>query len=109
VNDYEGSLDGIDMISTTGTGFFIYGAGENHGTRLVTLYESSPTEYDTEMLYYKDIVDAPLPNYFISTFGAFWFYGVLSAVLLLAVVVTVAVVIIKRARKKRKATSAKKR
>lgn len=109
VNDYEGSLDGIDMVSTTGTGFFIYGAGENHGTRLVTLYESSPAEYDTEMLYYKDIVDAPLPNYFISTFGAFWFYGVLSAVLLLAVVVTVAVVIIKRARKKRKATSAKKR
>ena len=37
VNDFIIPYEGIDLINTNSTGFYIYGAGENHGARLVTL------------------------------------------------------------------------
>lgn len=56
VNDFIIPYEGIDLINTNSTGFYIYGAGENHGARLVTLRESDPTAYETRMLYYKDLI-----------------------------------------------------
>ncbi len=102
-NDYEGTLDGIDMVSTTGAGFFIYGAGGNHGTRLITLHEDDLMNYDTEMLYYKDIVSAPLPNAISSSIGAFYLYGIIAAIVVLALLTLLTVKLIKRAKKKKKA------
>lgn len=69
LNDYCGTLDGIDLIATSGLGFYMYGRGEEHGARLITLYAENPSAYDTKMLYYRDIVDAPLPGLFIPYLG----------------------------------------
>lgn len=60
-NDFVGTYEGIDLVNTAGTGFYIYGEREYHGARLVILHESTPAEYDTEMLYYKDLVSEPAP------------------------------------------------
>ena len=61
-NDFVGTYEGIDLVNTAGTGFYIYGEREYHGARLVILHENTPAEYDTEMLYYKDLVSEPLPG-----------------------------------------------
>ena len=61
-NDFVGTYEDIDLVNTAGTGFYIYGEREYHGARLVILHESTPAEYDTKMLYYKDLVSEPLPG-----------------------------------------------
>lgn len=61
-NDFVGTYEDIDLVNTAGTGFYIYGEREYHGARLVILHESTPAEYDTEMLYYKDLISEPLPG-----------------------------------------------
>ena len=61
-NDFVRTYEGIDLVNTAGTGFYIYGEREYHGARLVILHENAPAEYDTEMLYYKDLVSEPLPG-----------------------------------------------
>ena len=61
VNDFIAKLDGIDLVQTPGAGFHSYGNGYEHGVRMLTLFEDRPAEYETEMIYYKDISDAKLP------------------------------------------------
>ena len=108
VNDFIIPYEGIDLINTNSTGFYIYGAGENHGARLVTLRESDPTAYETQMLYYKDLIGTKLPFGFAGTWGAYVQGIVLLAVGALVLVgagVTVLVVrLVKKSRNKRKAT-----
>ena len=70
-NDFVGTYEGIDLVNTAGTGFYIYGEREYHGARLVILHESTPAEYDTEMLYYKDLVSEPLPGGLTSIHGKY--------------------------------------
>ena len=108
VNDFIIPYEGIDLVNTNGTGFYIYGAGELHGARLVTLHEADPTAYETQMLYYKDLIGAKLPFGFAGTWGAYVQGIVLLAVGALVLVgagVTVLVVrLVKKSRNKRKAT-----
>lgn len=40
-NDFVGTYEGIDLVNTAGTGFYIYGEREYHGARLVILHESA--------------------------------------------------------------------
>ena len=70
-NDFVGTYEGIDLVNTAGTGFYIYGEREYHGARLVILHENTPAEYDTEMLYYKDLVSEPLPGGLTSIHGKY--------------------------------------
>lgn len=79
-NDFVGTYEGIDLVNTAGTGFYIYGEREYHGARLVILHESAPAEYDTEMLYYKDLVSEPLPGGLASTHGKYVENIVIAAV-----------------------------
>ena len=108
VNDFIIPYEGIDLVNTNGTGFYIYGAGELHGARLVTLHEADPAAYETQMLYYKDLIGAKLPFGFAGTWGAYVQGIVLLAVGALVLVgagVTVLVVrLVKKSRNKRKAT-----
>lgn len=69
VNDFIIPYEGIDLVNTNGTGFYIYGAGELHGARLVTLHEADPTAYETQMLYYKDLIGTKLPFGFAGHLG----------------------------------------
>lgn len=55
VNDFSGTVDGIDMVYTPGSGFYIYGNGPEHGVRVIDINEEN-LSYTTELLYYKDLV-----------------------------------------------------
>ena len=93
LNDYCGTYDGIDMVTTSGVGFYLYGRGDEHGTRLVTLNAENPAEYKTKMLYYKDLVSEPLPGLFVSSLGvslrkyAFMIIAAVVVVIVLVVLV----------------------
>ncbi len=105
MNDFIIPYEGIDLINTNSTGFYIYGAGELHGARLVTLHEADPTAYETQMLYYKDLIGTKLPFGFAGTWGAYVQGIVLLAVGALVLVgagVTVLVVrLVKKSRNKK--------
>ena len=102
VNDFIIPYEGIDLINTNSTGFYIYGAGENHGARLVTLRESDPTAYETRMLYYKDLIGTKLPFGFAGTWGTYVQSIVLLAVCALVLVLTGAVCLTVHLVKKRR-------
>lgn len=93
LNDYCGTYEGIDMVTTSGVGFYLYGRGDEHGTRLVTLNAETPAEYETKMLYYKDLVSEPLPGMLVSSLGvllrkyALMVLGALVLVIVLVVLV----------------------
>ena len=102
VNDFIIPYEGIDLINTNSTGFYIYGAGENHGARLVTLRESDPTAYETRMLYYKDLIGTKLPFGFAGTWGTYVQSIVLLAVCALVLVLAGAVCLTVHLVKKRR-------
>lgn len=98
VNDFIVTDSGIDLVATPGLSFYIYGNGEKHGTRVVTINESD-LSYTTQLLYYKDLVDAPLPAFLASTEGVLFQSYVFSAagiLILLTAAVIVTVVLIRR-------------
>ena len=104
LNDYCGTYDGIDMISTSGVGFYLYGRGDEHGTRLVTLNAEKPAEYETKMLYYKDLVSEPLPGLFISSLGVSlrkYAFMIIAAVVVVIVVVVLVIRWLVKRRKRR--------
>ena len=86
-NDFVGTYQGIDLVATASTGFYIYGEREYHGARLIVLHEDAPAEYETEMLYYKDLVSDPLPGGLTSIHGKYVENIVIAAVSGLVVVV----------------------
>ncbi|MGI6578704.1 MAG: metallophosphoesterase [Saccharofermentanales bacterium] len=105
LNDYCGTVEGIDLITTSGIGFYMYGRGNEHGARLLTLYADRPSEYDTKMLYYRDIVSEPLPGLFVPWLGVLLQKRLLigAGLLLLLVVLLILVIsLIRKIRKKRR-------
>ena len=54
-NDFCGTYDGIDMVHTSGVGFYIYGNGPLHGSRVIDIDENT-LDYSTYMMYYNDLV-----------------------------------------------------
>ncbi len=105
LNDYCGTYEGIDMVTTSGVGFYLYGRGDEHGTRLVTVNAEKPAEYETKMLYYKDLVSEPLPGLFVSSLGVMLKKYVFMIIAALVVVVVLIVLVIRwlvKRRKKRK-------
>ena len=86
-NDFVGTYEGVDLVNTSSTGFYIYGDREYHGARLIVLHENTPAEYDTEMLYYKDLVSEPLPGGLVSVHGKYVENIVIAAVSGLVIVI----------------------
>ena len=71
VNSFEISYKGVDLVNTTGVGFRSYNS-ENEGVRLITLDETAPDTYATELLTYFDLFDrddAKAYNLFMSDSG----------------------------------------
>ena len=101
-NDFVGTYEGIDLVNTAGTGFYIYGEREYHGARLVILHESTPAEYDTEMLYYKDLVSEPLPGGLTSIHGKYVENIVMAAAVGLLVLIGAGVLVGVRIAKRKK-------
>lgn len=61
LNDFSGSLQGIDLVHTPGAGFYSYGKGYEHGVRIIELDENNLQSYETRMVYYKDVSDKKAP------------------------------------------------
>ena len=55
-NDFLGKIDGIGLGYTPSSGFACYGPGVNRGGRVITLHESQPMTYETEVLRYCNLV-----------------------------------------------------
>ena len=101
VNDFVVTYRGIDLVATPGLSFYIYGAGEKHGTRVVTINESD-LSYTTELLYYGDLIDKPLPAFLASTQGVLiQNYILLGAGGLLVLIAAVIITVVLIRRKKR--------
>ena len=62
VNEFIGTLDGIDLCYVPGVGFASYGNGYKHGVRVIELDESMPDSYTTRMLYYQDLFTDTIPE-----------------------------------------------
>ena len=104
LNDYCGTYEGIDMVTTSGVGFYLYGRGDEHGTRLLTLNAENPAEYETKMLYYKDLVSEPLPGLFVSSLGVMlrkYVFMIIAAVVVVIVLVVLLIRWLVRRRKRR--------
>lgn len=56
VNSYEFNYRGVDLVNTPGVGFRSYNS-EEEGVRLITLDESTPDTYETELVTYFDLFD----------------------------------------------------
>lgn len=68
VNTYELPYKGVDLINTSGVGFRSYNSIDE-GVRLITLDESNPDTYETELVSYFDLFskdDAVAYNQFMS-------------------------------------------
>ena len=55
-NDFLGLVDGIGLGYTPSCGFACYGPGVDRGGRLLIFHEDKPTEYETKLLRYRDLV-----------------------------------------------------
>ena len=106
-NDYIATIDGIDVVATCGLGFYSYGRGDEHGARLLVLHTDRPSEYETQMIFYKDLIDKPLNIFQAPHIGAQFarilFPVIGGAVVLIAAIIVLIVVLVKRAKKRKKA------
>ncbi len=101
-NDYIATVEGIDLVSTCGLGFYSYGRGDEHGARLLTLHTDAPDSYETEMVYYKDLIDKPLSPLQAPHIGAQFAKLVYAAVAGLILLIAAAVVLITALRRKKR-------
>jgi len=103
VNDFIVNYRGIDLVATPGLGFYIYGNGGKHGARVVTIDETD-LSYTTEMLYYEDIVETPLPAFLASTKGVLVqdYIFLAAGIFLVLVAAAVVTIVLIRRRKRRK-------
>ncbi len=107
LNSYCGTYEGIDLVATPGMGFYLYGRGEEHGARLITFNANEPTRWKSQMLYYRDIVDAPLPGLFVPTLGVLiQGYVLAGAAALVMLCVLITCFIRRRRNRKRKRNAA---
>ncbi|MBR0082024.1 MAG: metallophosphoesterase [Clostridia bacterium] len=105
-NDYVATIEGIDVVATCGLGFYSYGRGDEHGARLLVLHTDRPDDYETEMVYYKDLIDKPLTVFQAPVLGAQLAQLLLLAlgglILLIAAVIVLVVVLHRRKRNRKK-------
>ena len=100
-NDYSATVEGIDLVSTCGIGFYSYGRGDEHGARLLVLHCDRPEEYDTEMVFYRDLIGRPLNFLQAPRIGAQLRALLVKVLLVLALVIVFIVLLVRRLRKRR--------
>lgn len=104
LNSYSGTLEGIDLIATPGSGFYLYGAGGEHGTRLVTVHASNPGQIDSTLLTYDELIPNELPGFFASSLGVLIRNYLLMGIASLAVICVLVVLLVRRRRRKKNAS-----
>ena len=94
-NDYIATVEGIDLVTTCGIGFYSYGRGDEHGARILVLHCDRPDEYETEMVYYRDLISKPL-NFLQAPHIGAQFRAILIKVILAVVLLIVLLVVLIR-------------
>ncbi|MBR3768492.1 MAG: metallophosphoesterase [Clostridia bacterium] len=56
MNDFIGDVDGITLGQCKTAGFRPYGDGLMQGVRIIDIKKDIPTEFDTKMVYYRDLI-----------------------------------------------------
>ena len=101
-NDYIATVEGIDLVSTCGIGFYSYGRGDEHGARLLVLHADKPDEYETKMVFYKDLFDKKLSLFQTPHIGMQLAKIVVPAIAGLILLIIVLIILIKKLRKRRR-------
>ncbi len=102
MNDYVGTVEDIDLIATSGIGFYAYGDGDEHGARILVLHTDRPEEYETKMVYYKDLFDKPLTPFDLSHIGVETLKIIVSVLVVIIAFITALTMIIKKIKRSRK-------
>ena len=110
VNDFRGTLKGIELMHTAGAGFYDYGNGYQHGVRVMEFHKDAVQDYTTRMVYWEELTDKQIPEKLLYK-GAFWYgdvyiYFGLIALIVIALVLVV-VLVARKVRKKKKAVQQK--
>ncbi|MBP5222006.1 MAG: metallophosphoesterase [Lachnospiraceae bacterium] len=108
-NDYIADVDGIDFVATCGLGFYSYGRGDEHGARLLILHADRPEEYETKMVYYKDLIGHSFGLTLVPYIGrqyVNYLYMIIAGLILLICVVVLIVRILKKRKKRKKEAAA---
>ncbi len=100
VNDFTGTLEGIDLVYTAGTGFHSYGNGYAHGVRIIEIPEQNPSAYTTRMVYFSDLTDEKIPA-MLQFNGSLFYLQVGAAATLGVLVLTLLFFVIRAARRHR--------
>ncbi|MBQ6622312.1 MAG: hypothetical protein IJH75_05715 [Mogibacterium sp.] len=103
INDYVATIEGIDVVATSGIGFYSYGGGDEHGARILVLHTDKPDAYETQMVYYKDLIDRPISILQAPHIGAQYAKIVYPSVAAAVIVIIALVHLIRRRRRKKRA------
>ena len=109
VNDFVGTLDGIELMYTPGVGFYAYGNGTRRGVRILEFDQNDVRAYSTRVVYWEDLTDESIPNEILYD-GAFMhgdIYFYYSLVLTLLILLVGAIVACIRKRRSKRLTTRK--
>lgn len=101
VNAFVGAYQGIDLVQSPGVGFYAYGNGDEHGVRVVEIEQSDVRAYQTRLVYYKDVLDDPIPVYLQYMGKQVFMWGMVGAALLVCLLLLI-VLLVRRKRRRRK-------
>jgi len=108
-NTIRGKTQGIDLMYDGGVTFYAYGNGDLHGVRVIEFDQTDVRQYQTHMVYWKDLTDQAIPAnaQFDGTFvhGALYLY-IAIGVVIIAGVITIGGVLVVRVRRRRRARQA---
>jgi len=109
-NTIHGKVQGIDLMYDGGVTFYSYGNGDLHGVRVIEFGQADVRQYQTRMVYWKDLTDQAIPvaAQFDGTFahGAQNLYiaiGVVIVAGLVSLVIAIPARIVRRRRARRTA------
>ena len=65
-NDFVCDCQGVRLVAVPSPSFYTY--GNNRGVRVVTIHEEAPYDFDSEVIYYTDVMDDK-PNRLVMKWG----------------------------------------
>ncbi len=104
-NDFRGTVSGIDLMYDSSVGFYSYGRGYDHGVRVFDFQQDAVKDYQTHMVYWKDLTDQQLSETELYD-GTFVhsdqvIYIVIACVLAAVIIAVVLIVVIRHVRRRR--------
>lgn len=99
VNDFVGTVQGIDLVHTAGVGFYSYGKGGQHGARVIEIQQDDPRAYTTRMVYYEDLVGGSIP-FPLRHWGFLISEGIAAGLVVILLIAALCTILIRRRRRR---------